>query len=220
MNNIPQIIVNSGFPVDQNGALTEIVFPKVVATLNAPTKITFLGETLNYVPSTTAALQEIEAPNVTVFSSNTFQNYNNLVTAKLDNVVTMTVGPSSSTGLFYDCRSLRTVYAPNLEECVTSGYAAGYCGAFAGCTSLVTLDLPSFRQTTDATTTAGAFRVCTGLQNVTLGSVGHAVTGLASNTFSGDTQTGLTITIYTTGGAALSGSPWGATNATIEYEEA
>ena len=59
---------------------------------------------------------------------------------------------------------------------------------------------------------------CTALAEVTLGSIGHAITTLNNSAFSGDTQTGLTITVYTTSAyadTALSNIRNGATNATI-----
>lgn len=63
-----------------------------------------------------------------------------------------------------------------------------------------------------------ALSKCTALAEVTLGSIGHAITTLNNSAFSGDTQTGLTITVYTTSAyadTALSNIRNGATNATI-----
>ena len=83
--------------------------------------------------------------------------------------------------------------------------------------SLTEAHLPKLQTVTG---NAPVFNAITTLVDVALGSDGHPVTSLTSNTFSGCTQSGLTITVYTNGGAALSGEPWGATNADIEYEEA
>ena len=61
------------------------------------------------------------------------------------------------------------------------------------------------------------FRGCTALESVQLGSVGYSVT-VENNNFYGDTQTGLTITVYTTGAnadTAVANIRSGATNATI-----
>ena len=59
---------------------------------------------------------------------------------------------------------------------------------------------------------------CTALTEVTLGSIGHAVTTLNASAFSGDTQSGLTIAVYTTSAyadTAVANIRNGATNATI-----
>lgn len=64
------------------------------------------------------------------------------------------------------------------------------------------------------------FRYRVTLETVTLGSVGNPVTSISSNAFSGCTQSTLTITVYTSDGSALSGSPWGATNAAVKFEKA
>lgn len=63
------------------------------------------------------------------------------------------------------------------------------------------------------------FLGCTALQEATLGKVGIPVSALTTLTFSGCTQTGLTITIYVADETAipLANSPFGATNATIIY---
>ena len=64
----------------------------------------------------------------------------------------------------------------------------------------------------------GAFTNCTSLQNCEIGSITHGVTEIGDYVFYGCTQTGLTITVYTTGAyadTALANIRNGATNATI-----
>ena len=64
----------------------------------------------------------------------------------------------------------------------------------------------------------GTFSACSALIEATIGSVGHALNQIKNNTFNGCTQTGLTITIYTTGAyanTAVANIRNGATNATI-----
>lgn len=63
------------------------------------------------------------------------------------------------------------------------------------------------------------FRGCTALEEVSLGDVGVPVSTIGGLAFAGDTQTGLTITVYVSDDTArpLANSPWGATNATIIY---
>ena len=64
----------------------------------------------------------------------------------------------------------------------------------------------------------GTLSSCKALIEATIGSVGHAINQIRNNTFSGCTQTGLTITVYTTGAyadTAVANIRNGATNATI-----
>ena len=64
----------------------------------------------------------------------------------------------------------------------------------------------------------GVLANCKALVEATLGSVGHAVNQIRNNTFIGCTQTGLTITVYTTGAyadTAVANVRNGATSATI-----
>lgn len=114
----------------------------------------------------------------------------------------------------YGMEVLEELELPNL---VHLGYAALTTSSSSGGKSspLKVIDLPKIQ-----TIEAYAFRFRSNLETVTLGSVGHPVTSIASSAFESCTQSTLTITVYTSGGAALSGSPWGATNANIEYRAA
>ena len=157
------------------------------------------------------ALVEIDLPNVTV------------ITVDIANTNTNNVGTN---GTFNGCTALTTLYLPKLAQ-LLGRIGKNTDGAFNGCTALTTVYLPLVTEIT-----AYHFGGCTALEEVTLGTDGTdadgrdvtytptAVTALNANTFYGCTQSGLTITIYTQGGAALTGQPWGATNATIIYEEA
>ena len=248
MNKTPSILVDTGFEVDQSGALTEVVTPNVVTTLNAPIKIVFSGTVINDVPSKAEALQEINCPNVTVFSnSNFFRGYTSLKRVIFEKLSIIPEATNSSGngffsgctslievdmpsltsigacrayygGQFYNCTSLTTVNMPALQT--IGDVSNNQCGIFANCTSLTVINFPKLQNTTTSNSGGGTFNNCADLQEVTLGSEGNPVQALGSYTFKNCTQSGLTITIYTTDGAALSGSPWGATNATIEYEEA
>ena len=306
MSELPTILVTNGWKTDRNRKLTSVVIPSTVKTLNAPTKVTFMGKTLNAVPSTTVALQEFSAPNMTSITTNAFYGYtalesvsfqalksiakpNNhygafyncikLTSVNMPNLETISISgdfdggafwgctalqsvsfpelvsittssgngaASSKGGEFYKCSSLTIVNMPKLQSITTVGH--GY-GLFGDCTSLTNLELPSLTTITQPNNTnssiirgctalatinlpkiqtiaggnraaGGAFSNNTNIQSVTLGSPGNPVSSISSYTFGNDTQAGLTITVYTTGGASLSGSPWGATNATIVYETA
>lgn len=247
-----KIIISNGWEPDQNNALAEVVIPSTIETLNAPRKITFLGDTLNYVPSTTAALQEIEAPNCTSMVSLTsytnlskinwgvttltatvtngvyFPSFNKLTEVNFPELLSIScinTNGAKNVGILYSCSVLQTLTLPKLTTMISQGVngnvASPIGSAFYNCTSLVNVSLPSLNTSTD-TVNGGAFYKCTGLQTVQLGSVGHPVSSLGSYLFNGCTQSGLTITVYTNGGEALSGEPWGATNADtdIVYEVA
>ena len=78
--------------------------------------------------------------------------------------------------------------------------------------------LVQFSAANVSTIEQSAFGNCTALTEVTLGSIGHAITTLNASAFSGVTQADLTITVYTTGAKAdtiLANCRNGATNATI-----
>ena len=279
MNKIPSILVNTGFPIDQNGVLTEIVTPSVVATLDPPKKIVFNGTTLNYLPSNATTLEEFLAPNCTAIPVNAFKQFTKLTRVDLSSIsnfsctatsnntagvfygctalvaITLTnltsmnshvSGGASCSGTFYGCTGLTNIDAPLLASITDTGATTGNGGSFYGCTGLININFPAlanientymgstFRNCTGLTTVTlprlisttassnlgGVFYGCIALQTVQLGSEGNPVASLGGYTFNQCTQSGLTITIYTNGGAALSGSPWGATNATIVYEEA
>lgn len=106
---------------------------------------------------------------------------------------------------FQNCTSLTSLTFPALTSIGVS--------AFIYCTGLTDLSMPVCARY-DST----LMRACTGLQTVQLGSVGHAVTWAANNAFQRCTQSGLTITVYTTGNnsnSLLTAIRAGATNATI-----
>lgn len=67
-------------------------------------------------------------------------------------------------------------------------------------------------------------RSCPLLKDVTIGSVGHAVTGLYNNAFrdSGTSAESKTITVYVSDSATLplTNAPWGLTGATVIYRSA
>lgn len=125
-------------------------------------------------------------------------------------------GGGTTNGLFANCSSLTSLTLESLNTITVNGNTS----PFPSTVPLTTVSFPKISVITANWQSGGCFSGCTTLTSVTFGSVGNPVTGLGNRTFYNCTQTGLTITIYTQGGAALSGSPWGATNATIEYEEA
>lgn len=88
--------------------------------------------------------------------------------------------------------------------------------AFSGCTRVKAIAIPKI--TALGIYTATIFNGCTALETLDIGSVGHAVTSWGSENFSGCTQSGLVVTLYTTGekvDALNANVRDGATNATI-----
>ena len=307
---VPSILISDGWITDENEALVEVVIPSTVETYQAPTKITFKGDSFTWLPvdttklvefvfegttlvfgtenllANTTALTTFSAPNCTNISKMDAASGNFLSSPFSNSGVSQIYHPNLETyshpvrrtmnarGLFATCPGITTLNLPKLKAVILSGRNGvsgrsssnvGLChncanlssisfpfletidnqdgGAlFYSCSALTTLTLPSLKTLsgggplleycggiqsvslpviqTLTTVECGAFRNLTSLTSVQLGSEGNPISSIPSSTFSGCTQSGLTITIYTTGGASLSGSPWGATNATIVYESA
>ena len=93
--------------------------------------------------------------------------------------------------------------------------------AFTNDTALEVVNAPNIAQVNNRSSNAiyGAFKGCTSLETVVLGSVGHSITKIHDKSFSGCTQGNLTITVYTTGSyadtAVTNIRNGGATNATV-----
>ncbi len=248
MSELPTILVTNGWKTDRNRKLTSVTIPSTVKTLNAPTKVTFMGATLSAIPSTAAALQEFEAPNCTTVPKSAFTGYTNLTRVALPSVTTLSVANTSAGdftgctslqsitltslatlsastniypgGTFYGCTALQTVSLPSLTTITGTARNGGISASFGACTALKSVYMPVLVTCGDSNSSLATFYNCTSLEAVQLGSEGHAVTSIGAYMFRNCTQPGLTITVYTTGGASLANEPWGATNATIVYETA
>ena len=240
---LSSILISDGWETDANDKLVGVVIPSTVETYQAPTKVTFNGSTLNWIPSSSAALQEFVAPNIAFSNDTVIRSYANittltigataitatgttkncfgmtkLVTANFPNLTSITDNGAGQTGgSFRGCTSMVSF---NADKLTTISCTSWSTGTFYGDTSLHTINFPLFSSCSNSDSTGGVFYGCTGLISVTLGSEGHPVTSIGAYTFNQCTQSGLTITIYTTNGASLSGQPWGATNAAIVYESA
>lgn len=124
--------------------------------------------------------------------------------ALLDGVITLplctSIGDSSFRGT-----NITELSAPKCISVYSSGLRSG---------ALKKVYLPKLNEFIGG----NVFNGCTSLETVQLGSIGNAVEQISNNDFGGCTQTGLTITIYTTGAyadTALTNIRNGATNATI-----
>lgn len=146
-----------------------------------------------------------------------FRGCNNLLTVDLPNAEA--IGSSA----FYKCSSLQTVNMPKATSLGSS--------VFYQCPAIRNLDLPkvtavassAFYQSTAlksvllpeiSTVGANAFSGCSGLKYVYLGPNASSIPGTA---FSSTTQSDLVIDCGFSAGA-VSGAPWGATHATINYD--
>lgn len=119
---------------------------------------------------------------------------------------------SQQTSVFSNMKSLVTLSLPEF-----SGFLNHY--EISGCTNLKTVYLPKVTKlASHGRNNRGCFANDTKLETVQIGSIGHAVDGVDINPFGGCTQSGLTITLYTTGSyadTAVTNVRTGATNATI-----
>jgi hypothetical protein len=142
------------------------------------------------------------ADTVTEIMANAFSYSGVLASIDLSNVVTI------GNNAFQNCTALTSLTLPVLTSIGAS--------AFIACTGLTSLSMPlctSYPNT--------SMRGCTGLQTVQMGSVGHAVTAVVGTAFQGCTQSGLTITVYTTGdkvNTLLTNIRNGATAATVVFK--
>lgn len=113
---------------------------------------------------------------------------------------------------FRACKGLTAIDAPNL----TGGLG---CFAFYECTGITTINMPKINALHGyGTAGRGCFGGCTAITDAVFGSIGYPVDTINLAAFGGCTQTGLTITVYTTGAyadTALTNIRNGATNATI-----
>lgn len=127
---------------------------------------------------------------------------------------------------FQQCEKLTNIYIPKVKE--IGGYA------FNNCMNLTISYLPdtvekigraSFAFTKIAVTKLpkkintipnSCFYGCSSLNNLTLGDIGYPIKLIENFAFEQCTNL-KKLTIYTTGGQALAGAPWGATNAVITY---
>lgn len=179
---------------DSNGYATAVDFyGTVVQSYQFYNKTTSAGGWINLstISFKSGVVNEIK--------SNGFIACGNLTTIDLSSVET--IGNSA----FQDCKSLSLVTVPELTSISNQG--------FLGCTSLQTFVAPKLRSYAQRT-----LRQCSALTTVQLGSIGYGVTSIANTLFEQDTQTGLTITVYTKGSyvdTAVTNVRKGATNATI-----
>lgn len=146
--------------------------------------------------------------------SNAFQNCGNLSDLDFSKITSIPGGTDNNqgTGNQFAGNAFTSVDAPNLTGSIP-------CMCFYGCSALATVYLPKVTYLHGQNNAVrGAFSGVHALTSCEVGSVGVTVTGVHKDAFNGTTQSGLTITIYTTGDRAdtiAANVRNGATNATI-----
>lgn len=130
---------------------------------------------------------------------------------------------------FEFCKKLTSIFMPKVRE--IGDYAFQYCENLTITSLPETLEKigdASFAVTKIAITQLpkkinvipnSCFVGCLYLTNLTLGGKGYPISSIDRMAF-GSCDNLINLTIYTSGGQALEGAPWGATNATITYLEA
>ena len=226
---------------DANGYATEVDYYSTAGVVY-PSQFVGTEKGNNGTPTAMRYLKKVNLKNrITTLKSGAFEK-----TFALEQIVGVDANPFEYVtsmdntpwrGIFQNCACPLTLSLPNFTGEIANK-AHSFCNeatgllsvsipnatgelhqyAFSNCTALKTVYLPKITAlNADAAQQKGVFRGCTALESVQIGSVGYSAT-VANNNFYGDTQTGLTITVYTTGAyadTALTNIRNGATNATI-----
>lgn len=192
------------------GNLSSINVPKVIqingnsfqgcsfSNIDLPNLETFDG---GYVFYGNDKLTTVNAPKLKMISGNSFR-YTALKSIYAPNITTI------QDGAFYGCR----ISEIDLTNVITIDF-----NAFTNCDLLSNVNMPSITKLG-----SNCFVGCTLLTNVVVGATEKPILSTASwATTIFDTAL-LELTIYTSDGTgdSITGSPWGATNATIIYEQA
>ena len=193
-----------------------------LASINLP-EVTSLPDSCFH---TCISLTSVEIPKVTSLPNYCFYNCSALTSMNLPEVTS--VGDKC----FFTCTSLASIELPKAtilhDECFNSCTSltsveipevtnVGY-RSFYGCSKLTSIEIPKV-------TILGAQCLynCNSLGTVTLGGIGQPITNSAtySTTSFSNLVTNINIYVSDSGNPpTLEGIPWGATNATITYEQA
>lgn len=138
-------------------------------------------------------LENVELPLLKTVSDYCFDDDNKLQTINLPSLT------SCSTGLFFGCRRLESAIMPRLSNMGAN--------TFYSCPAIRQIDLPSVK-------TIGSNQItgCTSLEVI---NIGPSITSINSQAFQNAPE-GLVINLPVAEGA-ISGAPWGATSAVINY---
>ena len=156
-----------------------------------------------YVFENNTTITSVSFPNVTSLGYRCFYKCSNLTSAEIPNVDYI------DDYCFYRCSKLTPVEIPK----VTS--LGGSC--FRECTNFTSIELPKV-----TTMYSDCFYGCTKLTTVTLGGLGLPITNTSGFSTSAFGIYVTTLNIYVNDASkppTLTGSPWGAKNATIKYQQ-
>ena len=175
---------------------------KNLTSITGLDNVTTLGSSCFYNCS---ALTSIDLPNVTSLGSSCFSYCKNLTSITgLDNVTTL------GSSCFSGCSSLTSIDLPNATS------LGSYC--FEYCSALTSIDLPNVTSLGNS-----CFYGCIALTSVTFGYIEKPISDTSNFSTSALNTYITTLSIYVTSPSSpptLTGSPWGATNATITYKQA
>ena len=149
-------------------------------------------------------IKQIDLPKVTSLGNSCFRDCSSLTTISIPKATSL------GNYCFYSCSSLTTIDIP----LVTS--LGRY--SFASCPSLTTASLPKV-----TSLGSSCFNDCSKLTQFTLGEVSSPITNTSNFSTSSLNTYITTLNIYVENASnppTLTGSPWGATNATIYYKQA
>lgn len=212
----------------QGGGISEGIVIKSRDSKNFATEVDYYGEILpRYIfgaargdnAFTWTGLKKVNFMNESVYLS-----WGNFIYAPLTELATSVIkGRNPNENIAFNSNVYTTAIFNNMKSLVTLSLPefVGFLNhsEVAGCTALKTVYLPKVTKLASyGTINRGCFAGDTALENVQIGSIGYAVDTVDTNPFKGCTQTGLTITLYTTGDyadTAVANVRNGATNATI-----
>lgn len=200
---------------------------RALTSVNLPNATTLHYGYSRYEPAHTFyqcyALTTVDVPLVTYIHDGEFRGCTNLTSINMPSVTKIGYQQSGE-GAFAGCTSLALISLPSgltsingraFQNCTSLALTSlpsglTYIGdqAFQNCTSLSLTSLPS----TVKTISSNAFSSCTGLTTITFEGT---PTTIVNTAFQGCTNL-TTINVPWSEGA-VSGAPWGATNATIVY---
>lgn len=210
------------------GSITEGIVIKSRDDRNFATEVDYYGEIMpRYIfgagrgdnAFTWTSLNKVNFMNESVYLS-----WGNFMYAPIIELTTSVIkGRNPNENIGFNRNTNQTSIFNNMKSLVTLSLPefVGFLNHFevSGCTALKTVYLPKVTKLASyGTGNRGCFLGDTALENVQIGSIGYAVDTVDTNPFKGCTQTGLTITLYTTGDyadTAVANVRNGATNATI-----
>ena len=167
-------------------------------------KVTTIGDECFY---SCTKLTSIELPKTTTLGASCFNNCTSLTSIELPKATNL------GASCFYKCTNLTSIEIP---EVTSLGYSC-----FASCTSLTSIEIPKV-------TTIGAecFTSCNGLTSIVFGGPQKPISdtsGFSTTALMNIYISDLDLIIYVSDSSnppSLTGSPWGASYATIIYEQA